>query len=143
MTGSPNLVAAAAGTVRLGDLTVNRMGFGAMRVTGAGIWGDPPDRGAAKRLLVRAVELGVNFLDTADSYGPEVSERIIAEALFPYPAGLVIGTKGARLKSVGRAARLSLNELLGRRVHLNTWVKVREGWSDDDRMLRQLGHEPP
>jgi aryl-alcohol dehydrogenase-like predicted oxidoreductase len=98
MTSSPNLVAAAAGTVRLGDLTVNRMGFGAMRVTGAGIWGDPPDRGAAKRLLVRAVELGVNFLDTADSYGPEVSERIIAEALFPYPAGLVIGTKGGLLR---------------------------------------------
>jgi pyridoxine 4-dehydrogenase len=96
-------LAAAAGTVRLGDLTVNRMGFGAMRVTGPDIWGDPPDRGAAKRLLVRAVELGVNFLDTADSYGPEVSERIIAEALHPYPAGVVIGTKGGLVRpSPGR-----------------------------------------
>jgi pyridoxine 4-dehydrogenase len=91
-------VAAAAGTVRLGDLTVNRMGFGAMRVTGPDIWGDPPDRAAAKRLLVRAVELGINFVDTADSYGPEVSERIIAEALFPYPPGLVIGTKGGLVR---------------------------------------------
>ncbi len=98
MTGSPNLVAAPAGTVRLGDLTVNRMGFGAMRVTGPDIWGDPPDRAAAKRLLARAVELGVNFLDTADSYGPEVSERVIAEALYPYPAGLVIGTKGGLVR---------------------------------------------
>jgi aryl-alcohol dehydrogenase-like predicted oxidoreductase len=95
--------AAAAGTVRLGDLTVRRMGFGAMRVTGRNVWGDPPDRAAARRLLVRAVELGVNFLDTADSYGPEVSERIVAEALHPYPAGLVIGTKGGLLRpSPGR-----------------------------------------
>ena len=70
------------------------MGFGAMRVTGAGVWGPPRDRGAAKALLRRALELGVNFLDTADSYGPQVSEEIIAEALHPYPAGLVIGTKG-------------------------------------------------
>ena len=98
MAGSPNLVAAAAGTVRLGDLTVNRMGFGAMRVTGPNIWGDPPDRAAARRLLVRAVELGIDFIDTADSYGPEVSERIIAEALFPYPQGLVIGTKGGLVR---------------------------------------------
>ncbi|MGH8642763.1 MAG: aldo/keto reductase [Burkholderiales bacterium] len=89
---------AAAGTVRLGDLTVNRMGFGAMRVTGPDIWGDPPDRPAARRLLARAVELGINFLDTADSYGPEVSENIIADALHPYPAGLVIGTKGGLVR---------------------------------------------
>ena len=86
--------AQAAGTVRLGDLSVQRMGFGAMRVTGAGVWGDPPDRAAAKALLRRAFDLGVTFLDTADSYGPNVSEEIIAEALHPYPAGLVIGTKG-------------------------------------------------
>lgn len=86
--------AQAAGTVRLGDLTVQRMGFGAMRVTGAGVWGDPPDRAAAKALLRRALDLGITFLDTADSYGPNVSETIIAEALHPYPAGLVIGTKG-------------------------------------------------
>ena len=84
----------AAGTVRLGDLSVQRMALGAMRLTGAGVWGDPPDRAAAKDLLRRALALGIDFLDTADSYGPEVSEEIIAEALHPYPAGLVIGTKG-------------------------------------------------
>jgi len=89
-----NKPAAAAGTVRLGDLTVNRLGFGAMRVTGAGIWGDPPDRSAMKRLLRRACELGHNLFDTADSYGPDVSEMLIAEALHPYPEGLVIATKG-------------------------------------------------
>jgi len=91
---APAKPAHAAGTVRLGSLSVQRMGFGAMRVTGAGVWGDPPDRGAAKALLRRALELGVTFFDTADSYGPEVSETLIAEALHPYPAGLVIGTKG-------------------------------------------------
>ena len=84
--------AAAAGTVRLGDLTVNRMGFGAMRVCGPDIWGPPKDRAAAQRVLRRAIELGVNFLDTADSYGPEVDETLIAEAVHPYPAGLVIGS---------------------------------------------------
>lgn len=77
---------------------VNRMGFGAMRVTGRDIWGDPPDRRSAKRLLARVVDLGINFMDTADSYGPEVSERIIAEALYPYPAGLVVGTKGGLVR---------------------------------------------
>lgn len=86
--------AAAAGTLKLGDLTVNRMGFGAMRVAGPDIWGDPKDRAAMRRLLVRAVELGHNFFDTADSYGPDVSEILIAEALYPYPKELVIGTKG-------------------------------------------------
>ena len=91
----PDGSAAAAGTMRLGgDLTVARLGFGAMRLTGPGIWGDPPDREAAKRLLRRAVELGVTFIDTADAYGPGVSETLIAEALRPYPAGLVIATKG-------------------------------------------------
>jgi pyridoxine 4-dehydrogenase len=86
--------AAAAGTFALGgDLTVNRMGFGAMRLTGPGIWGPPPDRAEAIRVLQRAVELGVNFMDTADSYGPHVAEELIAEALHPYP-GLVIATKG-------------------------------------------------
>jgi aryl-alcohol dehydrogenase-like predicted oxidoreductase len=73
---------------------VNRLGFGAMRITGRGIWGEPPDREAAKAVLRRAVELGVNFIDTADSYGPHVSERLIAEALSPYPDDLVIATKG-------------------------------------------------
>lgn len=96
-TAAPN--AAAAGTFRLGgDLVVNRMGFGAMRVTGEGIWGEPPDQEAARRLLRRVVELGVNLIDTADSYGPEVSERLIGEALHPYPAGLVIATKGGLLR---------------------------------------------
>ncbi|HTV82961.1 MAG TPA: aldo/keto reductase [Acidobacteriaceae bacterium] len=89
---TPN--AAAAGTVNLGDLSVHRLGYGAMRITGKGIWGPPADRDVALRTLRRAVELGVNFIDTADSYGPYVSEELIAEALHPYPAGLVIATKG-------------------------------------------------
>jgi pyridoxine 4-dehydrogenase len=87
--------AAAAGTITIGgDLTVNRMGFGAMRLTGPGIWGPPPNRSECIRVLRRARELGVNFIDTADSYGPDVSEELIAEALHPYPEGLVIATKG-------------------------------------------------
>jgi pyridoxine 4-dehydrogenase len=77
-----------------GDLTVHRMGFGAMRITGKGIWGPPKDPAEAKRVLKRVVELGINFIDTADAYGPEVSENLIAEALHPYPKGLVIATKG-------------------------------------------------
>jgi pyridoxine 4-dehydrogenase len=86
--------AAAAGTITLGgDLTVNRMGFGAMRLTGKGIWGPPRDRAEAIRVLQRAVDLGVNFIDTAFSYGPHVSEQLVADALHPYP-GLVIATKG-------------------------------------------------
>jgi len=76
-----------------GDLVVNRLGFGAMRIVGKGVWGEPSDASEAKRVLQRAVELGVNFIDTADSYGPEVSERLIGEALSPYPKGLVIATK--------------------------------------------------
>jgi pyridoxine 4-dehydrogenase len=85
----------AAGTISLGDaLTVNRLGFGAMRITGDGIWGTPKDRPGALAVLRKAVELGVNFIDTADSYGPNVSEELIAEALAPYPQGLVIATKG-------------------------------------------------
>ena len=76
-----------------GDLRVFRLGFGAMRITGKGIWGEPADRAEAIRVLRRAVELGINFIDTADSYGPHVSEQLIAEALHPYPAGLVIATK--------------------------------------------------
>src|SRR5207253_524606 len=93
--GSPQTPpAAAAGTLKIGgDLVVNRLGFGAMRITGPGIWGEPKDVAEARRVLRRAVELGVDFIDTADSYGPEVSERLIAEALHPYPAGLVIATK--------------------------------------------------
>ncbi|HEV7350832.1 aldo/keto reductase [Telluribacter sp.] len=77
-----------------GEMTVNRMGFGAMRITGEGVWGPPKDREEAIRVLKRTVELGINFIDTADSYGPHVSEELIAEALDPYPKGLVIATKG-------------------------------------------------
>jgi len=84
-----------AGTVSLGkELSVNRLGFGAMRLTGEGIWGAPKDRKGALAVLRRAVELDVNFIDTADSYGPHVSEELIAEALYPYPKGLVVATKG-------------------------------------------------
>ena len=91
--------AAAAGTIDVGgDLTVNRLGFGAMRITGPGIWGDPPSRDQAIATLRRAVELSVNFIDTADSYGPEVSETLIAEALYPYPDDLVIATKGGLVR---------------------------------------------
>ena len=99
MPATTGATAADAGTVDLGgDLTVNRLGFGAMRITGQGIWGDPPDRNEARAVLRRAVELGVNFIDTADSYGPDVSEELIAEALYPYPDDLVIGTKGGLLR---------------------------------------------
>jgi pyridoxine 4-dehydrogenase len=85
----------AAGTIEIGgDLTVNRLGFGAMRITGQGIWGEPPDREQAQAALRQAVALGVNFIDTADSYGPEVSEKLIADTLYPYPDDLVIATKG-------------------------------------------------
>src|SRR4030081_139817 len=93
-----NQIASRAGTVSLGDMTVNRMGFGAMRITGRGIWGPPADPEECKRVLRRAVELGVNFIDTADSYGPHVSEELIAEALSPYPDGLVIATKAGFIR---------------------------------------------
>jgi aryl-alcohol dehydrogenase-like predicted oxidoreductase len=82
-----------------GDLLVNRLGFGAMRLTGEGIWGWPPDRENAKKVLQRAVELGVNFIDTADAYGPDTNELLIAEALYPYPKGLIIATKGGQTRS--------------------------------------------
>jgi pyridoxine 4-dehydrogenase len=92
--------AAASGEFKIGgDLPVHRLGFGAMRITGKGVWGEPKDPAEARRLLRRVVELGVNLIDTADSYGPEVSERLIAEALHPYPAGLVIATKGGLTRS--------------------------------------------
>jgi pyridoxine 4-dehydrogenase len=97
------------------DLRVTRLGFGAMRITGDGVWGEPADRAEAVRVLRRAVELGINFIDTADSYGPGVSEEIIAEALHPYPAGLVIATKGGY-------ARLGPNQWVenGRPEHLRS-----------------------
>jgi len=96
--------AAAAGSITLGgDLPVHRLGFGAMRITGRDIWGDPRDPAEARQVLQRAVALGVNFIDTADSYGPGVSERLIADALHPYPPGLVIATKGGIVRpSAGR-----------------------------------------
>lgn len=100
MTGLP---AAAAGTLRLGgDLTVHRMGYGAMRISGFGGWGQPPDRDAAKAAVRRAVELGVTLIDTSDSFGPGVSETLIAEALYPYPDDLVIATKGGVVWRGGR-----------------------------------------
>ena len=91
--------AGASGTLIIGgDLIVNRMGFGAMRITGPDIWGEPKDPAEARAVLRRAVDLGINFIDTADAYGPQVSERLIAEALHPYPRGLVIATKGGQLR---------------------------------------------
>jgi pyridoxine 4-dehydrogenase len=97
MTGPAS--AADAGTIDVGgDLTVHRLGFGAMRVTGSGVWGNPPDLDQAKATLRRVVDLGVNFIDTADSYGPYVSEDLIAEALYPYPDDLVIATKGGLVR---------------------------------------------
>jgi pyridoxine 4-dehydrogenase len=109
---TPN--AAKSGTFAVaGDMTVNRLGFGAMRLTGDGIWGDPKDPAECKRVLKRLLELNVNFIDTADSYGPEVSENLIADALHPYPKGLVIATKGGLTRQgpnkwapVGRAEYL-------------------------------------
>ena len=89
----------ASGTFTLGDQVVHRLGFGAMRITGKGIWGPPRDRAEAVRVLRRAVELGVDFIDTADSYGPYVSEEIIAEALHPYPKGLILATKAGLLRT--------------------------------------------
>jgi pyridoxine 4-dehydrogenase len=121
--------AAGSGEFTLGgDLTVHRLGFGAMRITGKGIWGEPKDPAECKRVLKRAVELGVNLIDTADSYGPEVSENLIAEALHPYPKGLVIATKGGLTrqgpdvwKPVGRPEYLQqCVELSLRRLKIDT-----------------------
>src|SRR5581483_1523932 len=112
--------ATASGTFTLGgDLTVNRLGFGAMRITGEGIWGDPKNPAEAKNVLKQAIELGVNFIDTADSYGPEVSERLIGETLSPYKKGVVIATKGGLV-------RLGPNEWqpLGRPEYLHQEVEM-------------------
>ena len=122
--------ASAAGRLVLGaDLEVNRLGFGAMRITGRGVWGEPPDVATAVRVLQRAVRLGVNFIDTADAYGPEVSENLIARALYPYPPDLVIATKGglvrpgpeawdrdARPEHLRRACEASLQRLRRERI---------------------------
>jgi pyridoxine 4-dehydrogenase len=129
---SATINAAAAGTFTLaGDLKVNRLGFGAMRLTGPGIWGEPEDPEEARRVLRRAVELGVNFIDTADSYGPEVSERLIGETLYPYPKGLVIATKAgltrqgpdqwiplARAEYLRQQLEMSLRRLRVERIEL-------------------------
>ncbi|HTV73204.1 MAG TPA: aldo/keto reductase [Candidatus Acidoferrales bacterium] len=96
---STTITAAAAGTIRIGERAVHRLGFGAMRLTGKGVWGWPPDREGAVRVLRRAVELGVNFIDTSDAYGPEVNEELIAQALAPYSSDLVIATKGGLTRS--------------------------------------------
>jgi pyridoxine 4-dehydrogenase len=96
---NPSGPAAGAGTLAIGgDLTVNRLGFGAMRITGEGIWGEPADPKEAFAVLRRALELGTNFIDTADAYGPYISERLIREALYPYPRGLLIATKGGQVR---------------------------------------------
>src|ERR1700685_3166198 len=99
MSSKQEVSASAAGNVSLGGkVSVHRLGYGAMRLTGEGIWGPPKDRKRALEVLRRAVELGVNFIDTADSYGPAVSEELIAEALSPYPKDLVIATKGGLVR---------------------------------------------
>ena len=99
MCAASQISARAASTIDIGgDLTVNRLGFGSMRITGNGIWGEPPALEEARRVLRRAIELHVNIIDTADSYGPEVSENLIAEALYPYPDDLVIATKGGLIR---------------------------------------------
>src|SRR6185312_9510095 len=99
VAADPNAPASAAGTLLIGgDLKVNRLGFGAMRITGDGIWGEPRDANEALAVLRRAVALGTNFIDTADAYGPYISERLIKEALYPYPPGLLIATKGGQVR---------------------------------------------
>src|SRR3954469_10524865 len=114
MSGWKPVHAEMAGTIDVGgDLTVNRFGFGAMRITGDGIWGRPADRDEAKAVLRRAVELGVTFIDTADSYGPDVSEELISETLYPYPDDLVVATKGGLER--GGPGQWSVN---GRPEHL-------------------------
>src|SRR5262249_45128518 len=132
MAPSDMPTAAAAGTITIGgDLTVNRLGFGAMRITGRGVWGAPPDLDEARAVLRRAVERGTDFIDTADSYGPEVSENLIAEALHPYPEGLVIATKGgltrqgpnkwmpvARAEYLRQCVEMSLRRLKVERIDL-------------------------
>jgi aryl-alcohol dehydrogenase-like predicted oxidoreductase len=117
--GKPD--ASKSGVFKLGgDLPVHRLGFGAMRITGEGVWGEPKDPAAARRVLRRAVKLGVNLIDTADSYGPEVSERLIAETLYPYPKDLVIATKGGLTRSgPGKWAPVGRPEYLRQCVELS------------------------
>jgi len=140
MSSAPTLsVAAKSGTFKLGDLEVYRLGFGAMRITGPGIWGEPKDREQAIQVLRKAVDLGINLIDTADSYGPFVSEDLIAKALHPYPKGLVIATKGGltrqgpdRWLSVGRpeylrqCVEMSLRRLKQDRIDLYQLHRIDE-----------------
>ncbi|MBA2693384.1 MAG: aldo/keto reductase [Rubrobacter sp.] len=99
MTHHDKHSASEAGTFRIGgDLSVNRIGYGAMRLTGSGVWGDPDDREGAKKVLHKALELGVNFIDTADAYGPETNENLIREALYPYPQNVLVATKGGHVR---------------------------------------------
>src|SRR5277367_6618199 len=122
--------AKASGTFEIGgDLAVNRLGYGAMRITGKGIWGEPRDRENAKKVLRRAVELGVNFIDTADSYGPEVSEQLIGQALAPYAKGVVIATK-AGLTRQGPDRWLPV----GRPEYLTQQVEMSLSWLKRDRL---------
>ena len=149
--------AAASGTFKLGnDLPIHRLGFGAMRITGKGIWGEPENPDEARRVLRRAIELGINFIDTADSYGPEVSERLIAEALHPYPAGLVIATKGGltrqgpdRWAPVGRpeyiqqCVEMSLRRLRLERIDLYQLHRIDPKVPVEETLgvLKELQHE--
>ncbi|MEO6816454.1 MAG: aldo/keto reductase [Edaphobacter sp.] len=122
-----NVNAAASGTFAIGgDLTVNRLGYGAMRITGEGVWGEPKDPEGAKKVLRRAVELGVNFIDTADAYGPAVSERLIGDALAPYAKGVVIATKaGLTRTGPGKWEPLGRGAYLRQQVELSLrWLKV-------------------
>jgi len=122
-----NVNAAASGTFAIGgDLTVNRLGYGAMRITGDGVWGEPKDPEGAKQVLRRAVELGVNFIDTADAYGPAVSERLIGDALAPYAKGVVVATKaGLARTGPGKWEPLGRPAYLRQQVELSLrWLKV-------------------
>src|ERR1700684_365439 len=152
---TPN--AKASGTFSIGgDLSVHRLGFGAMRITGDGVWGEPKDREEAKRVLKRLPDLGVNFIDTADAYGPEVSENLIAEALHPYPAGLVIATKGGftrqgpnRWAVVGRpeylrqCVEMSLRRLKLERIDLYQLHRIDPAVPVEDSVgeLKKMQHE--
>src|SRR3954454_10348985 len=136
-----------AGTITIGDRTVRRLGFGAMRITGPGIWGPPDDHDEAIAVLRRAVELGIDLIDTADSYGPNVSEELIAEALHPYPEGLVIATKGGlerpgpdqwtpngRPGHLRRAVEGSLRRLRVERIDLYQLHRIDPGVPADEQL---------
>lgn len=121
MTTQTKANAASSGTFNLGgDLPIHRLGYGAMRITGKGIWGEPKDPETSKKVLKRAVEMGVNFIDTADSYGPEVSERLIGEALAPYPKGVIIATKaGLTRQGPDRWLPVARPEYLNQQVEMS------------------------